>query len=277
VACAACGEYPYCINKEVSVVSWRNEQKSWPPGSIHLAAFRNDIGELKRLIALGVDPNLGDEEGVTPLHVAAREQSAAAVRALLDMGAAVDPQDWEGWTPLGVSLPRSINGDGETVTALLIAGADPNRPNNAGNTPRELAALLDAYHKSRLLDLFEPDEFASKTDEIEQPVAEALVRWRTADQGGRPTGPPTTAVFVATAVFGIDSECESVNPGWLPPGNQVSILLQKTAQMNDGRWYCVVDFPAPDRALAHLRKDAKFLLVQGCRIVASAELTLIVE
>jgi hypothetical protein len=47
--------------------------------------------------------------------------------------------------------------------------------------------------------------------------------------------------------------------------------------MNDGRWYCVVDFPAPDRALAHLRKDAKFLLVQGCRIVASAELTLIVE
>lgn len=49
-------------------------------------------------------------------------------------------------------------------------------------------------------------------EKIEKPVAEAVVHWRTADDGGRQSGPPTALVYMATAVFaqGATAKCSPV-------------------------------------------------------------------
>jgi hypothetical protein len=60
---------------------------------------------------------------------------------------------------------------------------------------------------------------------IADPLAEAVVIWRTAEQGGRRFGPPTAPVYAATAVFVRGGDRE-VQPGWPASVDQLSILLE---------------------------------------------------
>ncbi|MFD8914762.1 hypothetical protein [Streptomyces sp. NPDC059575] len=109
-------------------------------------------------------------------------------------------------------------------------------------------------------------------DEIENAVASAVVYWRTADEGGRRSGPPMALVYMATAVFALSDESK-VQPGWPASADQLSILLQKTSEFDDGRWSCAVGFLVPDLARPHLHPGAELLVLEGPRTVAVAHIT----
>jgi ankyrin repeat protein len=94
--------------------------------------------EIARLISEGCDPNQKDKNGWTSLHFAAQEGSLEAVHALLERGADIDVQDSSGNTPLSEAVFR-YTGDGGVVLALLKAGADPEKKNAHGVSPRSLA------------------------------------------------------------------------------------------------------------------------------------------
>ena len=64
------------------------------------AAARGDLGEMRRLIAAGVDPSIADYDGRTAMHLAACEGREAVVRFLLAQGCSPAPIDRWGATPL---------------------------------------------------------------------------------------------------------------------------------------------------------------------------------
>lgn len=71
-------------------------------GAAHLcaAAARGDLGEIRRLLANGVDLSKGDYDGRTAMHLAASEGQRAVVQFLIEFGAEVSPRDRWGNTPL---------------------------------------------------------------------------------------------------------------------------------------------------------------------------------
>jgi len=64
------------------------------------AAARNDIDEVRQLLLRGVDPNKGDEDGLTALHQSCIDDFEALVKVLIENGADVNAKDTENWTPL---------------------------------------------------------------------------------------------------------------------------------------------------------------------------------
>lgn len=139
-----------------------------PADDLTVAAEMDDRRAVLALLLKGVDPNLTDARGRTPLFTAVREQSLQAldgllaapqlnvnavnasgetplmiaalqgslpaVQALVKRGAAVNR---EGWTPLHYACSGPDNG----VAAFLIAqGAELNARSENGTTPLMMAA-----------------------------------------------------------------------------------------------------------------------------------------
>ena len=97
----------------------------------------NDTEPVKKLIKAGMDPNMRNDEGFTPLHTMVmllnKSGHVACVKALVDMGADVNAQDRFGCTPLHDASSYNKNPAG--VLALLEAGADMNIRDQQGWTP----------------------------------------------------------------------------------------------------------------------------------------------
>src|SRR5882757_791873 len=96
-------------------------------------------------------------------------------------------------------------------------------------------------------------------ERIVDPVAEAVVRWRTAEEGGRQSGPPTAPVYTATSVFvlGGDSDLQPDWPWTADP--KLSIWVERVAVRDDGCWLC----------------KGEFLIMEGPTIAAHARFTVI--
>lgn len=97
---------------------------------LHWAALEGDVAEVKRLIAAGADVNATETlyGGERALHWAAfgvRGNAGGAVRALIAAGAALEARDDAGETALFESL-KPHDDSQHALTALLVAGADPN-------------------------------------------------------------------------------------------------------------------------------------------------------
>jgi ankyrin repeat protein len=91
---------------------------------LHVAAADADLASIAALLGAGVDPNVFDELGCTPLHYAAKAESIPAVRLLLAGGSDINAHDEAriGETALGaVAATCSI----EMAQLLVGAGADP--------------------------------------------------------------------------------------------------------------------------------------------------------
>jgi ankyrin repeat protein len=94
--------------------------------------------------------NAQNNEGWTALHFAAQDYQAEMARWLLEHGAAVDPQDQHGNTPLWRAVFNS-QGRGNMISVLLGKGADADRRNRHGVSPRELASTIANYDVERFV------------------------------------------------------------------------------------------------------------------------------
>ena len=105
------------------------------------AVLGGSVALLGLLLESKADVNARDSRGATALHVAAEEVLPEAATLLIGRGADVTLQDEEGNTPLGRAV-FFARGRSDVVRLLLKAGANPDAPNKAGETPRQLAERL---------------------------------------------------------------------------------------------------------------------------------------
>ncbi len=99
------------------------------------AARSNDVAGAQRLMALGVDVNAQDKNGLTPLHAAANHRSYEVAELLISQGANVNAQDKNGLTPLHVAANFSAH----VAHLLMQHGADVMLSNHRGEFPADYA------------------------------------------------------------------------------------------------------------------------------------------
>ena len=91
-----------------------------------MAALKAEVGAASALVAHGASVK---KDGWSPLHYAATGGSAAIVKLLLDKGAVLEARSPNGSTPL---MMAARYGNEEAVDALLAAGADRTAKNDLG-------------------------------------------------------------------------------------------------------------------------------------------------
>lgn len=111
--------------------------------SLTMSSCAAAVETVRVLLAAGADPDMADEEGVTPLHwcviVSAREGTPLleVLQLLLRAGADVNRADKDGWTPLYSCVYYNCP---QMIPPLLLAGARRDlRESTWGRTPLEYA------------------------------------------------------------------------------------------------------------------------------------------
>jgi ankyrin repeat protein len=89
--------------------------------------FREDEHRmLAWAIRAGLDPNVPDKDGETPLHLAVRGNSVQTIEVLVRSGAALDIRNFDAQTPLDIAIGHSDHNAREQLTRrLLELGARP--------------------------------------------------------------------------------------------------------------------------------------------------------
>ena len=112
----------------------------YPKTQLHDMVWRFYAPEkIEVLLHHGVDVNVQDNEGNTPLHWAVKQRRLKIIRVLLHHGVDVNVQDNEGNTPLHWAVKRSCR---ETTKVLLRYGADITVRDKYDKTPLKLALML---------------------------------------------------------------------------------------------------------------------------------------
>ena len=143
------------------------------------AVHENNVAEVQRLLASGVNANAKNDYGLSPLAEAAAVNNTTIIKALLDAGAEPNALHFDGQTALMV-IVRSTNLDaaklliakganvniaeaqknqtalmwaaaqnnGPMVKILLDAGADPNAHAMINDIPSQVSAEPRAQHRS---------------------------------------------------------------------------------------------------------------------------------
>ena len=99
---------------------------------LYKAVFHNRFSFVRLLLKRGADVNLPDHEGLTPLHVSALEDLDKLVPVLLNQGAELEAKDSYGYTPLHLATDQ---GNTKVGRALIERGANVNNRSDWGNTP----------------------------------------------------------------------------------------------------------------------------------------------
>jgi ankyrin repeat protein len=138
--------------------------------SLMLAAQRDDVGDVQKLLAQGAKIGATDVLGRTPLHHAAIFGRAKVVEYLLDKGAKIEARmddrqsSKQGATPLHCVVDHQMNErDLDTLKVLLSRGAKVDAENSFGETPLHLAAFHAQVEAATLL-LDSPDRMADSPD-----------------------------------------------------------------------------------------------------------------
>ena len=107
------------------------------------SAENGDIVVVELFLTTGMNPDITDESGMTPLMRAAGKNNLSVARALLDSGAKVDPRQGNLTTPLDLAAEQ---GHTEMVELLLRAGAETIRASSLSSAKEkgytEIAELL---------------------------------------------------------------------------------------------------------------------------------------
>ncbi|XP_065197618.1 serine/threonine-protein phosphatase 6 regulatory ankyrin repeat subunit B-like [Sycon ciliatum] len=123
--------------KVMFIVYTEPRQKSEPVSLLHVCAFRGHKALCELLVKHGVDVNVQDEDGRTPLHYAAKEGHVSVLEYLLNAGHPLEAKSSNGWTPL---LHAAWNGHVSVAEHLLNSGHSLDSKDNAGSTPLHFAA-----------------------------------------------------------------------------------------------------------------------------------------
>ena len=105
------------------------------------------VARVLDLIVRGADVTAQDERDYIPLHVALLDCviPEEVVAALIDRRPDfINHKAKNGWTPLHIALLNYQSE--EIIKALLDAGADPDIPDNVGETPRQIAGRRGIGH-----------------------------------------------------------------------------------------------------------------------------------
>lgn len=108
---------------------------------LHLAALREPVERVRQLLDEGANVDAADRQGFTALHLAGLKNRDDVAEVLLEAGASVDPVDGWGDTPLFRAV-FNAGGEPALVHRLVDAGADPDRQNEHGVSPRKLAETI---------------------------------------------------------------------------------------------------------------------------------------
>jgi len=107
---------------------------------LHVVTARRDVTWVKFLLQRGANPNVRNNQGITPLQLATRLGFVEGAEELIRKGADVSVADSQGETPL-ISAVHQRNV--EMVRRLLAEGADPDRNDNSGRSARNYMELMN--------------------------------------------------------------------------------------------------------------------------------------
>jgi len=136
----------------------------YPDDELLAAAHADDLGQLRKALFRGADPNALDSNARTALHRAVRLSDRPdrnkVVEELLRAGARVNATDPKGNTALHLALEHGDD-QAETVQLLLARGANVFAENDDGKKPHDLIA----YHSSasRVREMLDAAAEASKS------------------------------------------------------------------------------------------------------------------
>ncbi|MDE1151132.1 MAG: ankyrin repeat domain-containing protein [Micavibrio sp.] len=184
--------------------------------ALHLAVETGNNGGARMLIEHGVDINIQDRRGVTPLNGAAKLNVPDLVETLVTAGAALDKADTAGNTPLqhaarhgsiravkailaaaehgGLDLAQPLriaaeHGQGRVLELLLEAGADVNAVDKSGYSALMNAAqggfaecleiLLKAGADTQLVDAHKMQAYDHAVSAGKPAAKDILARYRT--------------------------------------------------------------------------------------------------
>lgn len=130
-------------------------------GALHIVVRGRDYNWLVFLLARRARPDIGSNDGTTPLMMAAQIGWREGVEQLLARGASVNLSNSRGETPLMYAVQRN---DLPLVRLLLARGADPNQTDNvSGNSAIDYARQGGARATSVLRALEAPPAAAGPT------------------------------------------------------------------------------------------------------------------
>lgn len=113
------------------------------------ACRSNDLSTVTAMLRMPQDPNMADERGYTGLHYATWGGHEGVVHELLEARADVQGANVNGWAALhfacGGEQPLHL------VQMLLAGRADPNRPDQEGQTAMFLAVMRNHLDLVRVL------------------------------------------------------------------------------------------------------------------------------
>ncbi|XP_040287965.1 ankyrin repeat domain-containing protein 12 isoform X2 [Bufo bufo] len=124
---------PTSSTRQKDKVNKRNERGET---SLHMAAIRGDIGQVKELIRLGANVNVKDFAGWTPLHEACNMGYYDVAKLLIAAGADVNTQGLDDDTPLH---DAASSGHRDIVKLLLRHGGNAFQANKHGARPIDVA------------------------------------------------------------------------------------------------------------------------------------------
>lgn len=123
----------------------------WQQGMLCIAARRNDVSTMKKLMSAGMTVDDRTSGGSTSLHIAVNHRNGESVNFLLNAAADVNAKTVKDVTPLMVAA----NTWPWMVEKLLEHGANPLLRDDNKKTARDFALDMGHFQKAAELDMAE--------------------------------------------------------------------------------------------------------------------------
>jgi ankyrin repeat protein len=118
--------------------------KKYGVTALHFAAANGHTSTIKLLFSHGADPAIKDDKGRTPMELARELRRSNSVAVLREYAEKDHPPTGQQQAQLDKDLFAAVKeGNAQTVTRLLHAGANPNAVGSRGDTPLHEAAKKD--------------------------------------------------------------------------------------------------------------------------------------
>lgn len=136
-------QYIIDIIKRCALPDWKYP---YDVSLLHWAIDFSNLEAAKVLLDIGVDIEIKDNNGKTPLHWAARNHDATLIEFLINNGANIEAKNNDGWTPLHYASFIETWDGFDSIRILLAAGANRSVVDDLGRTPwQTLRSGFDSY------------------------------------------------------------------------------------------------------------------------------------